>query len=162
MDELTLSKGAFTVTVYVPEKGIADNFTNKLIQIPSIRSSNQEAGPKDGKTLDLLRITHQLVIKANMTGTASKTAIETKRDLVNIWKGAGINKGEVTLTYGGNAKAFGNTTDTSSSTITGYIEKLVFVDGAMDEPSDFESSKENYQDITKFEVAITFVEGVKI
>lgn len=161
--EITISKGSYSVTVYASKAGVADNYTNKLFQItPPQTKSNQTDGPSESRTVDLLRVTHQMVIKGFITGTSDKTAIEVKQDLVNIWKGAEAQGGEVSLTYDGNASGFGSASDTNSNPISGYIEKVTFTDDAMDEPTDFVSAKENYSDIVKFGVSITFLEGVEI
>lgn len=160
-NEITLSKGGITVTVYVEE--VNDNFANKIFIItPAQSSSNQSDGPKSAKVVDLLRVTHTMVIRGHITGTASKTATQVKQDLINIWKGGATAGGVVTLTYDANAKAFGSTGTTANTSIDGYIEKLNFKERAFDEPSDFVSAKENYQDIAKFEVMVTFIEGIKV
>ena len=160
-NEITLTKGGITVTIYVQE--VNDNYSNKLFMItPTQSGDNQADGPKDSKSVDLLRVTHSMVIRAQIVGTASKTATQVKQDLVNLWKGAGTVAGEVSLTYDANAKAFGNIASTANTTINGYIEKVNFKEVSSDEPSDFVSSKENYTHISKFEITLTFLEGVKI
>lgn len=160
-NEITLSKGGITVTVHTEE--VNDNFGSKIFIItPAQSSSNQADGPKDAKVVDLLRVTHTIVIKGNLVGTATKTAVQIKQDLVNIFKGGGAVGGTVTMTYDSNAKAFGNTGTTANTSIGGYIEKLNFKEKSMDLPPDFASSKENYQDVAQFEVIITFLEGIKV
>lgn len=158
---MTLTKSGITVTVYDSE--VNDNFVKKLFIItPAQTEDNQGGGPKPPRIVDLLRITHQMIIKGNILGTGSKSAIQVKHDLVNIWKGANAAGGTVTLTYDANASAKGNISSTETTTITGYVERINFKDVAADEPDDFVSAKENYQDIVKFEVAITFIEGVQV
>ena len=161
LSEITLAKGGITVTLYVEE--INDNYLNKFFVIaPAQTKDNQSDGPKAPKIVDLLRVTHQIIFRGHLTGTASKTAVKVKQDLVNIWKGGGAAGGTVTLTYDANAAAIGDTTATVSTTIIGFIERVNFKEDSSDEPDDFVSAKENYQNISKFEVALTFIEGISI
>jgi len=164
MNEITLSKGSYSVIIYVPiGSSIADNYSKKLFLItPATSVQNQTSGVSPARVVDLLRATHQIVIRGYIVGTSSKSATEVKRDLVNIWKGAGKAGGEVTLTYNGNASAFGGTGDTSTTTIKGYVEKVTFIEGATDEPDDFESNPSQYEDVIKYEVSVTFVEGTQV
>ena len=160
-NDITLTKGGITVTLGVQE--VNDNYSNKIFIIsPAQSDQNQPSGPKEAKVVDLLRVTHSMIIRAQIIGTATKTATQIKQDLVNIWKGSGSVGGTVTLTYDANAKAFGSTATTANTSIEGYIEKVNFKETSSDEPDDFVSSKENYTDITKFEITLTFIEGVKI
>lgn len=161
MAEITFSKGGITVTVYGIE--VNDSFDNKIFIItPPQSTTNQADGSKAPKIVDLLRVTHQLVIRGYLTGTGSATALSVKRDLVNIWKGGGAAGGAVTMTYDQAASATGNTASTTTSSLTGYIEKLNFKDVPFDQPSDFESSPGTYADQARYEVAITFIEGVQV
>jgi len=161
VNDITISKGSYSVTIYALE--VNDNYTNKIFVItPAQGKSNQADGSKNAKIVDLLRVTHEIVIRGYITGTDSKTAKTVKQDLVNIWKGAATAGGTVSLTYDYNAKAFGNTSATNTNPITGYIEKVNFKDVAMDEPSDLQSNPSNYTDVAKFEVSITFIEGTSI
>ncbi|RLG13717.1 hypothetical protein DRN69_05170 [Candidatus Pacearchaeota archaeon] len=140
MAELTFSKNSISVTVYADT--VAENFTNKLFYItPATNADNQASGPSDTIAVDLLRITHQFVIKGYITGTDSKTAKQVKDDFINIYNGAGTTGGTVSFVYDGD-------------TFNGYIEKVNFVEKASDDPSD------SIRDYAKYEVAITFVEGV--
>ena len=158
---ISISKGGITVTIHDIE--INDNYDNKLFIIkPAQTTSNQSSGSKSSKVVDLLRITHSILIRGYITGTASKTGIAVKQDLVNIWKGAGTDGGTVSLTYDSNASAFGDNSATDTNPILGFIEKVNFKDVSMDEPDDFVSAKENYTDISKFEIDLTFIEGVNI
>ena len=160
-NNITIAKGGISVDIQVER--VDDNFANQFFIIkPAQATNNQGDGPKEVKVVDLLRVTHSILIKGHITSIASKTALAVKQDLVNIWKGAGATGGVVTLTYDENASAFGNTAATNTNPISGFIEKVNFQDISMDEPSDFDSAKENYQDISKFEVTITFIEGTNI
>ena len=160
-NNITISKGSFSVDIQVER--VDDNFVNKLFVIAPVQATNNQGdGPKEPKIVDLLRTTHQLLIKGHITSTATKTALEVKQDLVNIWKGAGATGGTASLTYDENASASGNTAATNTNPISGYLEKVNFQNISMDEPDDFDSAKENYTDVSKFEVAITFIEGAQV
>lgn len=129
-----------TVTVYATD--IAENFTNKLFYItPAKNNSTQETGPNDTIVIDLLRIIHQFVIKCYITGSASYTAKQIKAQLVTIYEGGATNGGVVRMAY-------------DSNNYDGYIEKLNIVEKAQDSPA--ESIKDN----ARYEVAVTFVEGI--
>lgn len=143
VSELTLAKGGTTVTIYTVT--VAENFTNKIFIItPAQASQNQASGPKDNKIVDLLRIVHQFVIKGYIASSATRTAKQVKDDLVSIYEGAGAVGGVTTLTY-------------DSDNFNGYVEKLNVVEKAEDNPLD--SSGKDY---ARYEVAITFVEGVSV
>ncbi len=142
VNELTISKGALSVTIY--STNIAENFTNKIFIITGATNNNNQAGgPSSNKIVDLLRIVHQLVIKCYIVGTDSKTAKQVKAELVSISKGAATAGGTVALVYDGD-------------TFNGYIEKLNIVEKAEDSPS------ESIRDYARYEVALTFVEGTSI
>lgn len=158
--DLVFAKGAFSVTVHTIE--VADEFNNQTFVIKPVQSTkNQADGSKSAKVVDLLRVTHQIAIRGYIVSTTS-TALTIKRNLINIWKGAGTSGGEVTLTYDQAGSAFGSTSDTSTSTLSGYIEKIIFKDVPFDQPSDFESSPSSYTDVVRYEVSITFIEGVEV
>lgn len=147
-NEIIISKGSYSVTIYTVT--VAEGLTNKILLIAAPQSkSNQSEGPKPVKAVDLLRITHDLVIKGFIVGTASKTAKEVKDELKSIFNGGGIAGGTVSLVYGGDS-------------YSGYLEKLTITEEPIDQPSDFVSAKENYTDIIQYEVAITFNEGEQI
>lgn len=142
VNEITLTKGAFTVTIGTAE--IDENYSNKLSLItPPQVKNNQDSGPKDNKIIDLLRVTHEFLIRGYLTGTASKTAKEVREDLRNIFKGAQAKGGVVTMVYDGDS-------------YTGYIEKVGCKEVASDEPGTMP------EDAVKYSVQVTFVEGVSI
>lgn len=158
-NNITIAKGGISVIVHPAE--VNDTFSNKLFIItPAQTKDNQADGPKTDKIVDILRVTHQMIIRGYITGTASKTAKAVKLDLINIWKGGGAAGGTVALTYDGNASSFGDTSATNTNPIAGFIEKINFKDEAMDEPDDFTSAPEDYQEVSKYEVAITYIEGI--
>lgn len=140
VNELTLSKGTYSVTLYATD--IAENYTNKIFLIPApVSPQNQTSGPSDTRVVDLLKVTHQLVIKCYITGSATKTAKEVKADLVGIFGGGGTTGGVSALVYDGN-------------TLNGYIEKINMVEKASD------SQPEANKEFARYEVALTFVVGV--
>jgi len=141
-NEITLTKGSTSVTVYA--RRIAENYSNKLFLItPATSTKTHDVGHKDTRVVDLLRITHQLVLQCYITGSATKTAKQIKDDLVIIYDGGGINGGVSTMVYDGDS-------------IKGYLEKLNFVEISADNPST------TIKDFAKYEVTITFVEGVAV
>ena len=70
---IVLSKGSLSVTIYPNE--IPEEYANKLTVLPIPQTaSNQASGPKDTKILDLLRLTHTLIIKGYLTASATKNS----------------------------------------------------------------------------------------
>ncbi len=142
VNELTIAKGALTVTLY--SDNIVDNYTNKIFLITGATTNeNQAAGPSDTKIVDLLRVVHQTVIKGFLTGSTTKTNKQVKEDLVSIFKGAATTGGVTTLTY-------------DTDTINGYIEKLTVIEKAMDNPATTD------KELARYEIALTFIEGTSI
>ena len=145
MNNITISKGAYSVEIGTDH--VAEGFTKSIKPItPAQGKENQSSGPKDAIIVDLLMITRVLNIKGHITGTASKTAKVVRNELKSIYNGGGINGGVETLTYDG-------------ETIYGFMQKLTIVTEPMDEPDDFESAKENYQEVLKYNVSFDFLEG---
>lgn len=145
-NNITFEKGSFAVTFNTAE--VSEEYKNKLNFIPNILQEQKQDGTlPDKKIIDLLWITYTLQIRGDITPTASKTAKEIKDVLISISKGAETKGGSVTMTYDGD-------------TINGYIEKLVFINKASDfTPSSDADEKSNYQDVAKYGVQITFIEG---
>jgi len=154
---ITISKGDYSVTLYPTE--IPEEYANKLTILPIPQTAdNQSSGAKDTKILDLLRLTHSFVIKAYITpsatgnagktqdsgGSTTLTAKECKEILKTIIQGAGADGGVCSLVY-------------DSDTYEGYIEKCIFTEKAADDPSTRSSIEE-----ARYEIALTFVEGVSI
>jgi hypothetical protein len=72
-DDITLSKGAFTVTMFTTRS--TENFKNTLTVVTGVVSpSNQDSGVKLPTVVDLLRITHTYVFECYITATASLSA----------------------------------------------------------------------------------------
>jgi len=160
-NEITISKGSYQVTLY--GVNIAENYSNKIFVItPATSIANQSSGGEKSKIVDLLRITHQIVIKgyicgsdtsdsqpAKLNGVAQNlTAKQVKNYLVKIFDGGGISGGTATLTFdpGGSEE----------ESFNGYIEKLTFVEVSEDAPSS------SIKDAARYEVALTFAEGIQV
>lgn len=145
-DNINISKGSFSVDVETTD--VTEGYTKKLILIkPPQSKTNQSTGPTDNIIVDLLIITRVLSIKGAITGTDTLTAKVVRDKLKSIYNGGEINGGVETITYDG-------------ETITGFMEKLVIIQGSKDEPSDFESNPEKYQEVIKYDVSFDFVQGV--
>jgi len=139
---ITFAKGGKAVTIDAEE--VSEDYSNKLIlSIPNILPEQKQDGTlPDKKVIDLLWITHILQIRGNITGRTSpdtKTASEVRDELVSIFKGAETKGGSIVMSGGYSAN--------------GYIEKLVIIEKAQDEPTSLTA------DIAKYGVQITFVEG---
>lgn len=144
--DITISKGSYTVIIQ--DNNVVEGFTKKLVKInPPQPNTNQSTGSKDSIIVDLLMIDRVFSIKGNITSTDSLTAKQVKANLISIYEGADINGGNETLVYEGNS-------------FVGFMEKLTIEEQPMDEPSDFESSPENYQEVIKYNVSFDFIEGV--
>ena len=140
VSEISLSKGSYSVTVYV--ESVSDNLKNQLLVLatPTV-SQLQSNGPSGTKVADFLRITRSFLIKGYILSNSDKS------NLVNIMNGAGITGSVITLNYdsGGDKTSF-----------EGYIESCVITQESSDEPSD------EPDDYAKFAVTITFIEGTKM
>jgi len=142
VNELTISKGEVSVTIYATD--VAENYTNKIFLITGATTNeNQATGPSPTRIVDLLRIVHQFVIKCYITGNDSQTAKEVKEDLISIFEGANTTGGVSSLVYDGD-------------TFEGYLEKLNMVEKSQDSPA------ESIKDHARYEGALTFVEGTSI
>ena len=156
MSEIVISKGSYSVTIYPNQ--IPEEYANKLTVLPIPQTaSNQSSGAKDTKILDLLRLTHTIIIKGYITasaeassatndsgGASTLTAKECKEILKTIIEGAGANGGTCALAYDGD-------------TYNGYIEKVIMTEKAADDPATRANVEEG-----RYEINLTFVEGVAI
>jgi len=137
--DVTISKNGTSVGIYAEE--VDEELSNKLITLTLARTStNQSLGAKETKIIDLLRITHQIVIRGYITASSTKTAKQNKDLLKYIQNGAGANGGDTTLSYGGDD-------------YSGYIEKINFKEVSSDNPT-VEGT-----DQIKYEVTINFTVG---
>ncbi len=143
--EVSLTKGGITVTIET--ESVVSDYSNKIFVItPAQTVGGQENGPRPIRIVDLLRVNHQVVIKGHLTSDADKLK------LVNIFRGAGENGGEITLSFDGILGL-----DGSSDSITGYLEKCVITeDQASKDPTT------THTDQAKYPVALTFVEGNRV
>ena len=140
--EITIAKGGTTVTIQTEE--VSENFANKIIFIrPPQTKQKQDSGPVDVKVIDLLLITHELLIRGRLVATDSKTAKEIKEDLISIFKGGGTTGGAAVVTYAGDAYNM-------------FIEKMLIIEKAMDEPTTLTT------DVAKYDVQINLAEGISI
>jgi hypothetical protein len=138
--DVTISKGAYSVIIYVTE--ISENLTNKIFPItPIVGKQNQDTGPKDTKVVDLLRNTRGInITRGYIAGTSTKTATEVKADLISIFNGAGVKGGVTSFVYDGN-------------TLSGFIEKITITETASDEPTTLT------EDVAKYLVQLNFIVG---
>lgn len=134
---ITLVKGAHSVTINTVE--ITDNYDNKLsLDIPNIQTKQKQAlGPVDKKIIDLLWVTHEMVIRGSLDTTA-------KRDkLISIFEGGGVTGTPIVMTY-----------DTHPDTpLNVFISKLMVKEASRDRSSASQ---------VKYEVQITLIEGVSV
>lgn len=150
---IIISKGAYSVTINTLE--VDDNYSNKVLdKIPTTREpQNQSLGPRDKLIIDLLDITHEILVRGQITPTASKTAEEVRDDLITILKGAGVDSDSgqnmyCTVTYGG-------------SSFNMYITKLAIKEKSSDySPSSDAVEKSDYQNVSKYTVQVTLLEGI--
>lgn len=139
MVDITFSKGVYSAGIHVDS--INEEYSNKLtvVAIPTTKK-DQPTGKKDAKVVDLLRITHQFVIKGKITNETSKTAKEIKENLFKIATGGGIAGGNISMSYEGDI-------------YEGYLEKIVCIKEADD------SINETSDQVRKYTLDLTFVVG---
>jgi hypothetical protein len=140
--ELTLTKGAYSVTIYATS--IRDTLSNKLFSItPPTGTSKQDSGPKSNKIVDLLRINRKFTIKGFVLNATDKS------NLVAIFKGAQQKGGEATLSYpdGGDGTSY-----------SVYIESADITQKSDDEPDEGTAP----DDYARYEVDLSLVEGIVI
>ena len=150
---ITLAKGSNSVTLQTVE--VDDNYANKVIdKIPTLREPQQQSlGPRDKIIIDLLDITHEMLVRGEITPTATNTAEEVRDKLITIMKGSGISSGtgsdmHVTVTYGNNSYDM-------------FITKLAIKEKSTDfNPASDTIEKSDYQGASKYSVQITLLEGV--
>lgn len=139
MQEITITSGAYTVTIY--STTIVDKLKNKLFLItPGTSLSNYTVGPKDTKIVNLLRITREININQGyIAASSTKTAKEVKQDLITIFKG-GFASNISTLTYDGES-------------LNGFIEDIQITEEARDITGDYPD------DAVRYQVQLNFVVG---
>ena len=160
-ENITISKGGYSVTIQATD-GTAENIKNTLKIIDSsggTNESNQSTGPKNTITVDLLRIQESYHIEGNIVasatgtadlkkdtgGTTAVSAKQSKDNLREIIKGAGIDGGEITIKYEG-------------SSILGYIEDIVITPSY--ENINAVAGGYTGTDAAEYHVAVNFIKGV--
>ena len=139
MTNVTISKGDYTVTLHTVEA--TEDYSNEfgIKPLPQTKN-NQDSGPKGTKIIDLLKITHSLMIRGWINKTSVKTAKEVIDDLKKIFEGADITGGSTTVVYDGD-------------TLNMFPEKLTIIKNPLREPSDPGSA------IGQYQVNMNLVEG---
>lgn len=141
-NNITIEKGGITITLDTVE--VAENFDNRLLFIrPPQTKQQQDSGPKDAKVIDLLMITHTMVARGYITGTASLTAKQVKGNLITIFKGANTKGGACIVNYAGD-------------NFNMFIEKLIITEKSFDESNTIGI------DVAKYDIQITLSEGISI
>ena len=139
MTNVTIAKGAYTITIHTVEA--TEDYANKLRVTPIPQTKqNQSSGPKDTKIADLLMITHNLLIRGHISATSDKTAKEVLDDLKEIFKGAETSGGNATITYDGDS-------------LNMFPEKLTIIKRPLREPTS------PGKDVIQYDVQINLVEG---
>ncbi len=108
-----------------------------------VTPSNQSTGAKEATVVDLLRITHTFSIEAWIVPTATKTAKQVKTDLINIFKGGGVDNDTISLTY-------------EDETLNVFFEDCVIKKVNND---DIISTGYSGQDNAEYHVTLSVVEG---
>ena len=141
-DDITIAKGAYSVGMFTTTS--AENFKNTLTVVTGVVSpNNQASGTKDPTVVDLLRITHTFTVECYITKTASKSALQVKKDLIKIFNGADIDSTPADLTY-------------EDSHYDVFAEDLVIKKINND---DMVSSSYTGLDAAEYQVTMTVVEG---
>jgi hypothetical protein len=131
---ITIAKGVYSVTIHTTE--IVEDYANDLHQIviPTTKQ-NQANGPKNNKTMDMLKITHSVVVRGYLSTELDRT------NLIKIFKGAEIAGSPVAATY-----------DTHPDTpLNMFMEKLMITEASKDKLSSNQ---------TKYAIQVTLLEGV--
>ena len=150
---ITLSKGTHSVTLQTVE--VDDNYANKVNEkIPTMREpQSQSLGHRDKIVIDLLDITHEILVRGEITPTATQTAEEVRDELILMMNGAGVDAGSgsdmhIAVTYGTNS-------------YTMFMTKLAVKEKSTDfNPATDVIEKADYQEASKYTVQITLFEGV--
>ena len=141
--EITIAKGAFSVIIYADN--VIENYDNIIFSIKSPQTKQkQDTGPKTVKVIDLLRVTHTIVLQGYITPTATKTADQVKSDLISLFKGAGVTGSAATVTYSSHP----------DSPLSMFLEKMTIIE----QPIDYDPGTSD-QEIMKYTVQIDLIEG---
>ena len=141
-DDIILTKGSKSVTLSTISD--ADNYKNVVTIIPGVVSpSNQDTGDKIATVVDLLRITHTLQFEGYIVETNVIPALTAKKNLISIFKGAGVSSAPVVLTY-------------EDSNVDCWIEDCVIKSVSNDNAV---ANGYSGEDSVEYHVSITLVEG---
>jgi hypothetical protein len=143
--DVTIAKGAYSLSISCHT--ITEDYKNnvKIIAYPTT-TQNQSGGYQSPKAIDLLLITHEMILEGFITPNDSQSADQVKSDLITIFSGAGTTGSPCTVTYNSNLKG----------PFSMYITGLNIKERAIDESTSL------YTDSIKYSVIITLSEGVKI
>ncbi len=139
MTNVTITKGEFNVIIHTVE--VTEDYANafRISPLPQTKQ-NQDSGPKGTKVIDLLKITHSLMIRGWVNKTSTKSAKEVIDDLKSIFEGGGTKGGNASIVYDGDI-------------LNMFPEKLTIIKGPLREPSNPDSS------IAQYQISMTLVEG---
>jgi hypothetical protein len=148
-DNIVITKSGTEYSVTIMTSELVENWDNKISYIrPPQSKQKQDSGPKDTKVIDLLIITHTLVVKGTITPDDSNTSKTIKDNLIALFKGGGISSTPCTVSYDGDNYNM-------------FIEKLMIVEKAGDyTPTSDSDEISTYINTPKYEVSVTLVEGV--
>ena len=150
---ITIAKGSYSVTIETAD--VTEHYADKLFFIrPPQSTQNQPDGSKDTKVIDLLMITHTIIVRGVICADGSKTADKIKADLIEIQNGAGIAGTPCTLTWDSHLDAANSY---AASVLSMYVEKLTFTENSMD----YNPGASDTQ-VMKYDVVVTLVAGTKI
>ena len=132
MANIIITKGS-TVTIQSAE--YSDDYSNEVKLIPGVTTTqNQASGNKPTKVIDLLKITHTIVIRGYLT------SVTDRNTLITIYKGGGVAGGPCSITI----------TDYPNSPLSMFISKCMITYSAKDRDSANQKM---------FDVQITLIEG---
>jgi len=141
-DDITLSKGALSVTLFTTRD--TENSKNTLTVVPSVVApDNQDTGAKVPIVVDLLRMTRTYQFECYIVDTTAVSAISTKNNLKSIFEGAGVVSTPIILTY-------------EDKSINVFFEDLV-IKGIKND--DAVASGYSGEDSAEYQVTLTLVEG---
>ena len=133
MANIIIALGGYSVTVQTND--YSDNYSNELKLIPQATTTQKQSeGPKPTKVINLLKITHEIVLKGYLI------SVTERNDLISIYKGGGVNGSPCLVTI----------TNYPNSPLSMYISKLLITQSAKDRDSANQKM---------FDVQITLIEG---
>jgi len=133
---IQISKGGVSATIQTHE--INDNYKNQIntLVLPTTKQK-QDAGPKTNKVIDLLKITHTLMVRGSLIDAT------TRNNLITIHKGANVTGQPCSVIY-----------DSHPNTpLSMYMTDLTIVEKADDRKG------ANITGGKIYEVSLTLIEG---